>query len=93
MDLKFLILREVSACPRDPKAALFWVVIFLLESLDISKQCIGTYLLFKPLTNEQNCVSLKPIYTMYIRALKKLKKIQALPFPLKIGKWLGAKCL
>jgi hypothetical protein len=90
MDLKFLILREVSACPRDPKAALFCVVIFLLESLDISKQCIGTYLLFKPLTNEQNCVSLKPIY---IRALKKLKKIQALPFPLKIGKWLGAKCL
>jgi hypothetical protein len=90
MDLKFLILREVSACPRDPKAALFWVVIFLLESLDISKQCIGTYLLFKPLTNEQNCLSLKPIY---IRALKKLKKIKALPFPLQIGKWLGAKCL
>jgi hypothetical protein len=35
LDLKFSFLREVSACPRDPKAVLFRIVKILLEALDI----------------------------------------------------------
>jgi len=35
LDLKSSILREVSACPRDPKAVLFRLAQFLFEALVI----------------------------------------------------------